>query len=352
MPAEAKDPAPWEDRRSRAHASNTHSPSTQVDRTRAAPISSGVRNGSRSSTTRSATAPGTTRPASSRWFTHAEPLVQAAKATAEGGERRRDSVQSVERALALVDVLAQSTGSLQLTELAQRTRLNVSTGHHLLATLVKWGYVARTPNRRYALGARGLHLAQAFLKQVDLPRLAQPHVDRINEDTGETVHLGVLQGDAVVTLLKREGRHAVRVDTGVVGAADAAHATALGKAMLAWLPEHEIRRILAVRGMAAFTPSTITDVDIMIEELRLVRRNSHAVDREERQPGVTCVAAAIRNHLGAVVGAVSVAAPTSRASEVHLARMRDSVMGAARALSAEFGEEGPHAALGEEVQRP
>jgi IclR family acetate operon transcriptional repressor len=281
-----------------------------------------------------------------------EAPLQVAKAAIEGGERRRDSVQSVERALALVDALAQSAGSLQLTELAQRTRLNVSTGHHLLATLVKWGYVARTPGRRYALGARGLHLAQAFLKQVDLPRRAQPYVDRINEDTGETVHLAVLQGDAVVTLLKREGRHAVRVDTGAVGSAEAMHATALGKAMLAWLPEHEIRRILDTKGMAAFTPNTITDPDAMIEELRLVRRNGHAVDREEYQPGVTCLAAAIRNHLGAVVGAISASAPTSRAGEAHLARMRDSVIGATRALSAEFGEEGQQAAPGEEVQRP
>src|SRR5262245_4338665 len=112
----------------------------------------------------------------------------------DGGARRRDSVQSVDRALALVDALARSAGSLQLTELAQQTQLNVSTGHHLLATLVKWGYVARTPGRRYALGARGLHLAHAFLKQVDLPRRAQPHMDRISEETGETVQLAVLQG--------------------------------------------------------------------------------------------------------------------------------------------------------------
>jgi IclR family acetate operon transcriptional repressor len=259
-------------------------------------------------------------------------------------DKRRDSVQSVDRALALIDVLATSPGSLQLTELAQRTGLNISTGHHLLATLVKWGYVARAPGRRYALGARGLHLAQSFLKQVDLPRRAQPHVERISADTGETVHLAVLQGDAVVTLLKREGRHAVRVDTGAVGSSDAAHATALGKAMLAWLPEHEIRRILEATGMAAFTPNTITSVDALIEELRLVRRNGHAVDREEYQPGVTGVGAAVRNHVGAVVGAISASAPTLRAGEGHLARMRDSVMGAARALSAEFGEQGPQVA--------
>ncbi|HEX6000647.1 MAG TPA: IclR family transcriptional regulator [Hyphomicrobiaceae bacterium] len=260
-------------------------------------------------------------------------------------------MQSVDRALALIDVLAGSGGSLQLTELAERTHLNVSTGHHLLATLVKWGYVARAPGRRYALGARGLHLAQSFLKQVDLPRLAHPHIERISDETGETVHLAVLQGDTVVTLLKREGRHAVRVDTGAVGAVDAAHATAVGKAMLAWLPEHEIRRIVATRGMPRFTANTITGVEALVEELRLVRRHSHALDREEHQPGVTGVGAAIRNHQGAVVGAISVAAPTLRASEAHLSRMRDSVMAAARALSAEFGEQASQTAPGEGAGR-
>jgi IclR family acetate operon transcriptional repressor len=89
-------------------------------------------------------------------------------------------------------------------------------------------------------------------------------------------------------------------------------------------------------------------VDALIEELRLVRRNGHAVDREEYQPGVTCVGAAIRDHLGAVVGAISASAPTLRANQDgHLARMRDSVMAAARTLSSEFGEQGPQASSAE-----
>src|SRR5690606_6148090 len=130
----------------------------------------------------------------------------------------------------------------------------------------------------------GLHLAQAFLKQIDLPRRAQPYVERISEETGETVHLAVLQDNAAVTLLKREGRHPVRVETGAVGSINPAHAAAVGKAMLAWLPESEIRRILAARGMPRLTSCTITGVDALLEELRLVRRHGHAMDREESQP--------------------------------------------------------------------
>jgi IclR family transcriptional regulator, acetate operon repressor len=271
----------------------------------------------------------------------------AAPASAGGmAQGARSSVQSVDRALTLLEALTRSAGSVALTELSQRSQLNISTCHHLLATLVKWGYVAKTPGRRYALGARVLYLGQAFLSQVDLPRRAQPFVERINETTGEMVHLAVLQGDAVITLLKREARHAVRVETGALGAADAAHATATGKAMLAWLPEHEIRRILSVKGMVRFTPATITDANAFIEELRLVRRNGHALDREEFQPGVICVGAAIRDHLGAVVGAISASTPTLRATQTHLTAVREEVMAAARALSAEFGAQASEAAEG------
>jgi IclR family acetate operon transcriptional repressor len=258
--------------------------------------------------------------------------------------RERGSVQSVDRALTLLEALARSGGGVALTDLSTSAQLNISTCHHLLATLVKWGYVAKAPGRRYALGARGLHLGHAFLKQVDLPRRAQPFVERINEETGESVHLAVLQGDSVITLLRREGRHAVRVDTGAIGTSDAPHATATGKAMLAWLPEHEIRRILSQRGMPRFTPNTISEPDALIEELRLVRRNGHAVDREEFQPGVICVGAAIRDHLGAVVGALSASAPTLRATDEHLARMRQAVIPAAWALSTEFGAQSDSAA--------
>jgi IclR family acetate operon transcriptional repressor len=202
---------------------------------------------------------------------------------------------------------------------------------------VQRGFVTKGLGRRgYALGARILYLSHACL-QVDLPRRAQSALDRINQATGETVHLAALQGEEIVTVLKREARHAVRVDAGPLGASDAAHATATGKAMLAWLPEDEIRRIVTTQGMTKFTPRTITDFAELIEDLRLVRRKGFALDREEFQPGVVCVGAAIRDHSGAVVGSISASTPTMRANDEHLALMRDEVIAATRALSAELG---------------
>ena len=259
------------------------------------------------------------------------------------GRGERQNIQSVDRALLLLETIAELGGEATLTTLAGRTGLNVSTCHHLLATLVQRGFVTQGQSRRsYALGARILYLSHACL-QVDLPRRAEPFIERINRATGETVHLAVRQGDHFVTQLNREARHAVRVNSATLGNSDAAHATAAGKAMLAWLPEDEIRRILAARGMARFTPNTITEFPALIEELRLVRRNGFAIDREEFQPGVICVGAAIRDHAGAVVGAISASTPGMRASDEHLARMREEVVSATRALSAELGEPGAQA---------
>ncbi|MBX6327793.1 MAG: IclR family transcriptional regulator [Pseudolabrys sp.] len=248
----------------------------------------------------------------------------------------RHSIQSVDRALYLLETIADAGGEASLTELARRTGLNISTCHHLLATLVKRGFVVKVPSRRlYGLGNRIFYLSRACL-QVDLPRRAEPYLDAINRATGETVHLAALQGDAVITLAVREARHAVRVGTGKVGKVEAPHATSVGKAILAWLPEDEIRRILA-SGMKRYTKNTITDLPSLLESLRAVRRRGYAIDTEEYLPGVICIGAAIRDQAGTVIGAISASTPTMRADEAHLALMRDEICAATRSLSAEFG---------------
>jgi IclR family acetate operon transcriptional repressor len=263
-------------------------------------------------------------------------------------EGDRHSIQSVDRALFLLETIAEVGGEATLTELSNRTGLNISTCHHLLATLIQRGFAAKVPGRRlYALGARILYLGHTCL-QVDLPRRAQPYLEAINRATGETVHLVALQGDSMSMVAVREARHAVRVDTGRLGKMEAAHATSLGKAILAWLPEDEMRRILS-RGMRRYTEHTITEFPALIEQLRHVRRNGYSIDREEHLPGVTCIGAAIRDHVGTVIGAISASTPTMRATQEHLDLMRDQILEATRGLSAEFGD--PSSQLAEDQQQ-
>ena len=259
--------------------------------------------------------------------------VRPPRVRAEG---ERHSIQSVDRALYLLETIAEAGGETTLTDLSNRTGLNISTCHHLLATLIQRGFVAKIPGRRlYALGTRIVYLSHACL-QVDLPRRAEPYLEKINAATGETVHLATPQGDTVVMLAVKEARHAVRVDTGRIGRIEAPHATSLGKAIFAWLPESDLDRFF-VNGMKRCTEHTITDAAAFHDAMCKVRREGYAFDREEHLPGVICIGAAIRDQAGTVVGAISASTPLMRATDEHLALMREEITSAAEALSAQFG---------------
>jgi IclR family acetate operon transcriptional repressor len=248
--------------------------------------------------------------------------------------KSRRLVKSVERALGLLELLAASDGKLRLNTIAQRMGLNVSTCHHLLSTLVEHGYVGHAQDRTYFLGNKILELSGSHIGQFNLVEAAMTSLRALNEKTGETIHLAALQGDEMVTLTILESHHPVRVISGPGGKSEALHATATGKAILAWLPEREVSRILDRRGMGSFTEATITDRDALIEELRLVRRNGYAIDLEEFQAGVVCVGAAIRDQAGAVVGAFSCSMPGMRATDEYLQDIRADVVAAAAAISA------------------
>lgn len=268
-----------------------------------------------------------------------QPVKKWARA---GAQSQR--VQSVERALDLLELVGAAGGEATLTQISAGSGLNISTCHHLLATLIAKGYVAKLPGKRtYVLGPRVLYLGSLCLKQVNLPQRSQRVIDALNARTGEAVQLAVLQGDELVTVLRKEALHAVRVDTAALRKTSATHATATGKAILAWLPETEIARIISAKGLPSFTAKTITDLATLLEELRLVRRHGYAMDREEFQEGVICIGSAIRDYAGAVVGSISVSIPSFRATEETLAHIREEVLAAVRSLSADLGE--PTAAL-------
>lgn len=255
--------------------------------------------------------------------------------------RDKGGIQALDRAFLILDIIADAGGEAKLTDIAATAGLNVSTCHHLISTLYNWGYVARgIGSRTYTLGSRILHLSAACLRQVDLPRRAQLYVDRLNDETREAVQLAVMQGTDLMNVLRRDSRYAVRVDAGMGGKTNAAHATATGKAILAWLPPTEVERIVATHGLTAFTPNTITSVENLTEELRLTRRQGFATDREEFQPGVICIGAAVRDHAGAVVGSISVSSPIFRATPEYLDQIRTHLIAVTDELSMELGAPG------------
>ncbi len=252
--------------------------------------------------------------------------------------KRANFIQSVDRALSILDTLSQAREGIALNDISARTGLNVSTCHHLLATLSRRGYVTRAPSSKaYALGNKIFELSAARARQIDVVGIASPVLRALNEMTREAVHLAAMQGRELITLAKLDSRHAVGVDSGMVGKSGAAHATATGKAILAWLPESEIRAIIAESGMQPYTGQTIQRLDALFAQLALVRRHGFAEDREEFQPGVYCIGCAIRDHSGGVIASLSVSIPTMRATPAHLADVREQVKQAALDVSQQLG---------------
>jgi len=251
-------------------------------------------------------------------------------------------IKSVDRALDLMEALSRSGGNLTLSELSARTGLNASTCHHLVATMMTRGYIGQNPRtKEYALGNKIFELSDARARQFDFIDVAMPALRDLNRETGEAVHLAIIQARELVTVAKLDSLHAVKVDSGFAGKTNAAHATASGKAILAWLPESEQSAIVDAKGMEAFTEHTVTDLETLRGELALVRRHGYAQDREEFQPGVVCIGAAIRNHTGGVIASISCSTPTMRASDERLAELIERIKETAATLSQELGSRSP-----------
>lgn len=256
--------------------------------------------------------------------------------------RPSTTIKSVDRALDLMEALSRSGGSLTLSELSAQTGLNVSTCHHLVATMLTRGYIGQNPRtKEYALGNKIFELSDARARQFDFIEIAMPALRELNRETGEAVHLAIIQARELVMVAKLDSLHAVKVDSGFAGKSNAAHATASGKAILAWLPESEQQAIIDSKGMEIFTEHTVTDLDKLRGELALVRRHGYAQDREEFQPGVVCLGAAIRNHTGGVIASISCSTPTMRASDERLTDLIERVKETAANLSQELGSRSP-----------
>jgi IclR family acetate operon transcriptional repressor len=243
---------------------------------------------------------------------------------------------SVDKALTVLETLADAPAELSLGELSLRCGLAKPTAHRLLQTLLRRGYVRQTGQRAYTVGPRTLALGGAALSAVDYAREAGPALARLRERTRETIHLGVLSAGEVVYVEKLEGQGTFRMASNV-GERLALHCTAIGKCVLAWSTDAERRQLLSTRSLTARTPQTIVARRALTEELDAIAQQGWAIDDEENERNVRCVGAPVFDHRGTVLGAVSVSAPAFELSRSEATRLAPAVMTAARDISLQLG---------------
>lgn len=238
-------------------------------------------------------------------------------------------VQSVERAFELLELIARAGGEAALSEIAAETSLPLPTIHRLLRTLVGIGYVRQLANRRYSLGPRLIRLGEVANRQ--LGALSTPILKSLVTELGESANIAVLDGDMVTYISQAQSPHSMRMIT-EVGRRSSLHGTGVGKAILAELDDDRVQRLVNQAGMAQQTPKTIASLDQLFAELSTIRSRGYAIDEEEQELGVRCLAMAVPG--APTPMAISISGPITRVTEEFAARAIPHLLNATSQLSA------------------
>lgn len=254
--------------------------------------------------------------------------------------RGESKVNSVDRALVILEYLGTQTKEVGVRELGQAIGLSKSSVHRILQTLRARGFVKWNPdNARYSLGMRAFEVGCGILRSMEAHAVAKPYLEQLVNALGETAFLGVIDDAELVYIDKIDGRRSVRMYADI-GSRRPLHCTAIGKSLLAHLDRAELDRILAAKPLTRMTKNTITDLETLRAELEKVRRQGYAEDNEETEEGLYCVGAPLFNYSGRPVAAISVAVPKIGQQNVNKDKIIKHVVQAAQEISAKLGFSG------------
>jgi len=255
-------------------------------------------------------------------------------------DKTKDSpyqVQVLDRALGILSVLSQEGPELGPAELSVRLDLHKSTIHRLLMVLERHRLIERkSQTGKYRLGMKLFELGSKAVAQLDLRERVRPYLERLVLETGETAHVCILDGGKMLSVANVESPRTLRTPS-TVGRRTPLHCTAVGKALLAFLPEGEVDGLIAECELTAFTHRTITTPARFKAELRRVRERGYAMDDEEIEDGLRCIGAPVMDYSGKAVAAMSIAGPSFRLIKERIPRVANCVMAAASELSIELG---------------
>jgi DNA-binding IclR family transcriptional regulator len=255
---------------------------------------------------------------------------------AKKGKARRMRLSSVANSIRLTKAFSENEFEMGISALAIRLGLAKSTVHRLASTLVEYDILEQNRETgKYRLGLALFELGTLVRRKMDTASESREQMYSLAQASGETVQLAVFDHQSVLYIRILESRQAVRMST-IAGARAPAHCTGVGKVLLAHQPQDVIGRVLDA-GLKRYTDATITEPAVLAEELAAIRAKGYAIDDEEIEVGLRCVAAPIRNHSGRVIAAISVAAPVQRMTKKNAQATATAVVAAADAISRRLG---------------
>ena len=244
----------------------------------------------------------------------------------------KNPIQVVERMMKLLDVLAYHPDPTPLKQIALESGLHPSTAHRILGAMAQSGFVEREDGGTYRLGIRLLELGSLVKSRISLRETAMPAMLKLHAATGESVNLGIRDGDEIVYVERTSsGRSAVRV-VHIVGARAPLHTTATGKLFLAEMGLDRVRDYARRTGLPGSTPTSITELNALEKELDKVRRHGVAFDLDEVETGVRCIAAGVHDDSGELIAGLSVSTPSERFSPDRAPFVREAADEISRAL--------------------
>jgi len=236
-------------------------------------------------------------------------------------------VQSIDRMILIVELLSMHPKGASLTEICGETSLPKGTVSRMLGALISHGYVIQEPDtKRYRLTMRMFEIGSRVAGSANILSVARPYLEYLSSVSGEAVHLVSRVNDEVVYLYKEEASNSIVRMSSFVGLRNPMYCTGVGKSILAQMPEQELEEYWASTEFQRFTPTTITELGPMKRELEKVRRQGYAIDDEEHDAGVRCIAAPIFNWEGTAIGAVSISTPPARLTEATIKRLAPRLM--------------------------
>ena len=245
--------------------------------------------------------------------------------------------QSFGRSIQVLQLIADAGRPLSRVELADMCDLTRPTLYRIIASLEAEGLIEACGQNTYRLGARLIALARTALSQSDLRQVAGPELERLRDATGETVHLAVPSGDAMVYIDKIESREVVRMMS-TIGTQIPFHSTSVGRAYLSALSPEDAGAIVDRLDRPALTPFTVTEAGALMAEIRQARERGFAREEQENEPGIICFGAPVRDHRGKPVGAISVSVPLFRLEDAK--NYSKAVAASANAVSGHLGYTG------------